>query len=99
MKGELGKHMGWRRWMGEMVERVARALFAKRNEAVAGHSNISQYEWEDENQPYREFVLSEARAVLVAIREPRQRRCWRQASTSASLMARSKRMRCAAGRR
>jgi hypothetical protein len=54
----------------EMVERVARALFAKRMESAAGYPKLQQYTWEEENQPYREFCLSEARAVIEAMREP-----------------------------
>jgi hypothetical protein len=53
-----------------MVETVARALFAKRMEAAARYPQLQQYNWEEENQPYREFCLSEARAAIEAMRSP-----------------------------
>ena len=53
----------------DMVERVARALYAIRMELAEG-ANLPQYTWETERNPYREHCLREARAAIEAMRKP-----------------------------
>jgi hypothetical protein len=56
--------------VSEMVERLAKALFAIRMATVAGDSRFEQYAWDRENNSYREHCLREARACIEALREP-----------------------------
>jgi hypothetical protein len=58
--------------MSEMVERVARALYAIRMEVAEGAGLHEPYTWETDNNAYREHCLREARAAIKAMREPTQ---------------------------
>lgn len=53
--------------MADMVERVARALYAIRMEVAEG-AKLPQYTWETDNNAYREHCLREARAAIEAMR-------------------------------
>jgi hypothetical protein len=54
----------------EMIERVARALYAIRMEVAESTGIHEPYTWETDNNAYREHCLREARAAIQAMREP-----------------------------
>ena len=51
----------------DMVERVARALYAIRMETAQNANLHEPYTWETDNNAYREHCLREARAVIEAV--------------------------------
>lgn len=54
----------------DMVEKVARAMWDKRREALLGLAWPPLSLWEHENEALREDVRAEARAAIEAMREP-----------------------------
>jgi hypothetical protein len=55
--------------MSEMIERVAKAKWARRQE-VGRKVGIQLDNWEDETEALREEVMAETRAGFEAMREP-----------------------------
>lgn len=56
--------------MSEMIERVARGIWARRQQAYPDMAPLPA--WEDETEELREDVRAEARAAIEAMREPTQ---------------------------
>jgi hypothetical protein len=55
--------------MGEMVDRVARALMELDAEtARAAHHDASMFRWETAPEPYRQVCRRQARAAIAAMR-------------------------------
>jgi hypothetical protein len=56
--------------MGEMVERVARALCALRGADTAVEADSMTYDMDNKLVPYWTLFVSDARAAITAMREP-----------------------------